>query len=102
MSWSENIPVEVLDLDLYIKYTRFKLLFLSVFESISTATLKFTDGSTSFFNQWELLMIIFKSHSSHSPTREKVTTSNHNLHNLPGNLCEKHVTATCGICLLHN
>ena len=35
-------------------------------------------------------MIIFKSHSTHFPTREKVTTSNHN--NLTGNLCEKHVT----------
>ena len=35
-------------------------------------------------------MIIFKSHFTHSPTWEKVTTSNH--YNLTGNLCEKHVT----------
>ena len=37
-----------------------------------------------------LFMIIFKSHSTHPPTREKVTTSNH--YNLTGNLCEKRVT----------
>ena len=34
-------------------------------------------------------MIIFKSHTTHSPTREKATTSKH--YNLTGNLCEKHV-----------
>ena len=32
-------------------------------------------------------MIIFKSHSTHSPTREKVTTSIHC--NLTDNLCDK-------------
>ena len=32
-------------------------------------------------------MITFKSHSTHCPTREKITTCN-----LTGNLCEKHVT----------
>ena len=36
--------------------------------------------------------MIFKSDSTHSPTREKVTTSN--LYNLIGNLCEKHLTPT--------
>ena len=34
-------------------------------------------------------MIIFKSHSTHSRTKEKVITSNH--YNLTGSLCEKHV-----------
>ena len=34
-----------------------------------------------------MFMIIFKSHSTHSLTREKVTTSNH--YNLTDNLCEK-------------
>ena len=33
-------------------------------------------------------MILFKSHSTHYPTMEKVTTSNH--YNLTGNLCKKH------------
>ena len=37
-----------------------------------------------------MFMIIFKSHSTQSLTREKVTTSNH--YNLIDNLCEKHVT----------
>ena len=35
-------------------------------------------------------LIIFKSPSTHSPTRKKVTASNH--YNLTGNLCEKYVT----------
>ena len=36
------------------------------------------------------ILIIFKSHSTPSPSTEKVTSSNH--YNLTENLCEKHVT----------
>ena len=43
--------------------------------------------STLFFNTWDLLMIIFKFHSTHSPTRDFVTISNQ--YNLTNNLCEK-------------